>query len=184
MNLNFRANGCLLMVYLILLIDYEVMPAAMSSSLARGPIAPSTVTTTFSENIAPKGIEKVAHGANQVNTLGYVNTTRTGYEDFSSLRSRLIEPMPQLRSSFEDSNDPITTAAVTMDMHSAHKVTIATCTEDIICDTVTNQISTMIVDEKSGLAGYDDFSSLRSRLTAQTKNFENPLFFKHTDTNH
>ena len=112
-----------------------------------------------------------------MNTLGYVNTTRTGYDDFSSLRSRLTTEMPQIGSSIGDSEDPITAAAVTTDGNKKHERT--TVTENETLRNHNQSTFSSMPNENSGLTGYDDFSSLRSRLAAQIRSsvdhYEDPV---------
>ena len=80
--------------------------------------------------------------------------------------------MPQVGSSIGDSEDPVTAAAIT-DRNEG-----TTVTEN---ETVANQNQNIFspMNENSGLTGYDDFSSLRSRLAVQIRSsvghYEDPV---------
>ena len=112
------------------------------------------------------GMEIEVTLANQVkpDELVNENTTNpihTGYDDFSSLRSRV--PMnPQ--NSVGGSENPFNASAISTYENVAGGVMYNV--DNVACDA--DQVSTQ-VDRNKSLREYDDFSSLRSRLDAQMR---------------
>ena len=101
---------------------------------------------------------------NQVNTVeleheNMTNPVYTGYNDFSSLKSRVTMCT---QNSFGGSKNPITASAITK--YESVTQEMMDSADNAACDA--NQMNTP-VGRNMNPTEYDDFSSLRSRLTPQ-----------------
>ena len=147
--------------------DYEDIETLGVSASVWNSVEDSNNSTTITaidldENIAYRPPESMSAAENaacvdQVSIVVNENTRQAEYDDFSSLKSRL----PSLaQKSAKGSENPATTAAIQYENIAQGVIASA---ENVVCDA--SQLNT-IVDGSE----YSDFSSLRSRRSAQTRN--------------